>query len=379
VKVVLAPNAFKGSLSAAQAAAAMAEGVVRACPGAEVVQVPVADGGDGLVEIARDVLAGERRQLLVSGPRFDLVSAEFCYLPERGLATIEMARASGLALLAPEDYAPLESTTFGTGELIRAALELGVEKISVGIGGSATNDGGIGMAAALGTRFLDRNGRAVRPVGGCLEDIVSFDLSGLDSRLAALRLEAVCDVDNPLLGPQGAARVYAPQKGASPEQVERLEAGMRHLAGLIESQLSVDVRTVAGGGAGGGLAAGLFAFLGADLRPGIDVVLDLVELDRHLAGADLVLTGEGRIDAQTLFGKAPLGVARRAQKKNIPCYALAGSLGDALQPLHEQGMDAVFSLCPGPISLPESMEGAARYLGRAAEQLLRCFLAARRS
>ncbi|NOQ45147.1 MAG: glycerate kinase [Desulfobulbaceae bacterium] len=375
MKIVIAPNAFKGSMTAAEAARAMATGIKKILPDAEVVQVPVADGGDGLVEIANQALQGEIRKLLVTGPCFDLVEAQFCLVPSMQFAAIEMALASGIVLLPNKQRDPTKTTTFGTGELIAAALDLGVRRIAVGIGGSATNDGGIGMAAALGVRFLNANGQAVKPVGGTLTDIRRIDMAGLDSRINDVRFEVVCDVDNPLIGPAGAAQVYGPQKGATPEQVKVLDQGLANLADVIASDLGFDVRNLAGAGAAGGLGAGLYAFLGAELKRGVDMVLNLVGLDEKLHGADLVLTGEGQIDSQTAFGKAPAGVAIAAEKQNIPCIAIAGSVGEQLDTLYPCGINAVFSLCPGPLSLDQAMNRGQQYLAGTTEQAVRCFLA----
>ena len=373
MKIVLAPNALKGSLTAMQAASAMEQGIRAAFPEAEILKVPVADGGDGLAEVLIDALEGEARIATVRGPLGQSVQATLCHVPARGLAAVEMAVASGLALLAPQDRNPALTTTYGTGELIRAALDLGARHVVVGIGGSATNDGGVGMAAALGTRFLDAAGNAVAPIGGALGQIRRIDVSGLDPRLATVRCEAICDVDNPLLGPRGAAQVYGPQKGASPAQVEELDAGLAHLADVIAADLGLDVRDMPGAGAAGGLGAGLYAFLGAELRRGVDLVLDLVGLDAQLVGADLVITAEGQIDYQTAFGKAPAGVAQRAKAQGIPCLAIAGGIGERITDLHLIGIDAVFSLCPGPISLEQAMEAGPALLQAATEQVVRCF------
>jgi glycerate kinase len=271
----------------------------------------------------------------------------------------------------------MRTTTLGTGELIRAALDLGVSRIIVGVGGSATVDGGVGMASALGARFTDGAGLAVASEGGALGSIRHIDLSGLDPRLHAVRVEVICDVNNPLLGERGAARVYGPQKGADPEQVQALERGLAHLAAVIEADLGLDVRDLPGAGAAGGLGAGLKAFLGAELRRGVGVVLDLVGLDERLQGADLVLTAEGQIDFQTAHGKAPAGVAERARARGIPCIAIAGGIGERISELHAIGIDAVFSLCPGPVSLQEAMDHAAGFLTQTSEQVMRLFLAAR--
>jgi len=378
MKVVVAPNAFKGCLSASEAAAAMAEGITGVVPDAEIVQVPVADGGDGLVDVALEALAGEARTVTVSGPLGRPVQARFCYVPAMSFAAIEMALASGLALLSENQRDATKTTTLGTGEMIAAALDLGVSRIAVGIGGSATNDGGVGMATALGVRFLDAEGATVEPVGGALDRIRRIDANGLDPRVESVRFEAVCDVSNPLLGPKGASHVYGPQKGATPAQIEVLDAGLANLAAVIEADLGIDVRDLPGAGAAGGLGAGLCAFLGAELRRGVDLVLDLVGLDQRLEEADLVLTGEGQIDFQTAFGKAPAGVAARARARNIPCLAIAGSIGENLGDLHAIGIDAVFSLCPGPVSLEQAMARGRHFLTRATEQAVRGFLSNRR-
>lgn len=373
MKIVLAPNALKGSCTASAAAAAMATGVARALPDAELVQVPVADGGDGLVEVLTQALRGESRPYRLTGPGFDPVDAELTWIAAQRTAVIEMALASGLALLAEFDRDPTATTTLGTGELMRHALALGAEKLVVGIGGSATNDGGIGMAAALGYRFLDGAGEPIDPVGGNLSLIDRIDASGVDARLAEVRVEAVCDVDNPLTGSTGAAAIYGPQKGATPAQVAVLDTGLGHLATVIQRDLGVDVRDIPGAGAAGGLGAGLMAFCGAELRPGAEVVLELVELDRHLIGADLVLTAEGRIDGQTRFGKAPGAVAAHAARLGVPCIAIAGSIGDDVAALHGAGIQAIFSLCLGPVTLTEAQTQAEGLLARAAEQAVRAF------
>jgi glycerate 2-kinase len=375
MRIVVAPNAFKGSLTARQAAEAMAAGIARVAPDVEIVQVPVADGGDGLVDVALQALGGAPRTLSVTGPLGEAVEATFCHVPAMRFAAVEMALASGLALVPPDRLDVMRATTRGTGELIAAALDLGVGRIGVGIGGSATNDGGTGMAAALGVRFLDENGDEVEPAGGTLPRIARIDTSGLDRRVRDVRIEAVCDVGNPLTGLTGAAHVYGPQKGATPEQVAALDAGLAHLAEVIERDLGLQVADLPGSGAAGGLGAGLRAFLGADLRRGVDLVLDIVGLREKLRGADLALTGEGQIDFQTAFGKAPAGVGAAAKDAGIPCIAIAGSVGEKLDNLHAIGIDAVFTLCPGPLSLESAMAEGARYLSAATEQAVRSFLA----
>ena len=377
MKIVVAPNAFKGSMTARKAAEAMKEGIIKAEPKAEVILVPVADGGDGMVDVALDALHGKERKIVVAGPRFEPVEARFCHMPDMNLAAVEMALASGLALLSEDLRDPALTTTRGTGELIAACLDLEVEKIAVGIGGSATNDGGIGMARALGARFLDKKGKELEGIGASLIHIRKIDVSGLDPRIAKTRIEAVCDVDNPLIGENGAARVYAPQKGANPEQVEELEAGLANLADIVERDLGLDIRRLPGSGAAGGLGAGLYAFLGAELKKGIDIVFSLVGLEEKLAGADLVLTGEGQIDFQTVFDKAPAGVGAAAKKMGIPCIAVAGSAGEDLGDLHACGIDAVFGICSRPMTLEDAMKNAESLVAKASEQAVRAFVAGR--
>ncbi|MFO1127813.1 MAG: glycerate kinase [Rhodospirillales bacterium] len=377
MKIVVAPNAFKGCLSASEAARAMADAVRRAFPDTEIVAVPVADGGDGLVDVAVEALGGTIRTAKVAGPFFEPREASFCYVEADRFAAVEMALASGLALVSPDRRDATRTTTRGTGELIAAALDLGVARIGVGIGGSATNDGGVGMASALGVRFLDAADQEIVPVGGELSRIDRIDMTGLDPRVRDVRIEAVCDVDNPLCGPNGAAHVYGPQKGASPQQVRLLDQGLAHLADIIGRDIGIHVRDMPGAGAAGGLGAGLHAFLGAEIRRGVDLVLDLVGLDAKLAGADLVLTGEGQIDFQTAFGKAPGGVGAAAKRRGIPCVAIAGGVGKGVASLTDVGIVAVFSLCAGPMTLEDAMAGAEPLLGAAAEQVARLFVAAR--
>jgi glycerate kinase len=377
MKIVVAPNAFKGSLNAPEAAAAMAAGISQAFPDIGVVQIPVADGGDGLLEVVAAALRGERRRVTVTSPRGTPIDAEIFHVKPPNLVVVEMALASGLALLPPSMQDPARTSTFGTGELIRAGLNLGAERIAIGIGGSATNDGGTGMAEALGVRFLDADGDALPGIGASLEAIADIDLSGLDPRIEQTTIEAVCDVENPLFGPNGAATVYAPQKGATPTQVAMLDRGLENLARVIKDKMNADVADLPGAGAAGGLGAGLCAFLGAKLRKGIDLVFDLVGLEAKLAGAALVLTGEGRIDFQTAYGKAPGGVGAVAKKHGIPCIAIAGSIGDNIDGLHDSGITALFALPPGPLTLEAAMVHAKAHLARSTEQVVRAFLAGR--
>jgi len=374
LRIVVAPNALKGSLTAASAAQAMAAGVLTAVPDAEVIPFPVADGGDGLLAVFASVPDLAQYTYMVTGPLGALLHVPILYSGKRRLAIIEMATAAGLALLQPETLDPMHATTQGVGELLRHALDLGAKRIVLGIGGSATNDGGTGLAVALGARFLDADGKEVPGNAAGLQRIVHIDLDQLDPRIARTRIEVACDVDNPLLGEDGTARVFAPQKGADPRQVEEIEAGLENLAEHVERQLGQDLRKLPGGGAAGGLGYALVAFLQAELRPGAELVLELTGFEASLSGADLVLTAEGRLDRQTLYGKAPAAVARVAKRHGIPCIALAGSLDQDLEGLHAAGISACFSICPGPMTLEAAQQQAAPLLTRCCEQAVRSFL-----
>ena len=377
MKIVVAPNAFKDSMTADAAAEAIALGVKRVRPDATTVHVPVADGGDGLFDVVKGIFPGRSVEKTVAGPLFRDVQAEMYIVDEDGSAVIEMARASGLALLGREERNAGATTTLGTGQLALEAIAGGARRIVIGIGGSATNDGGIGFASALGYRFLDEAGREVRPVGDELARIRSIDADALKFDPAAVSWEAVCDVDNPLTGERGAAAVFGPQKGAGPEDVKRLDAGLANLAAVVKKCLGKDLAAMAGAGAAGGLGFGLAAFVGAVLRPGVDVVMDMVKIDDQLRGADLAFTAEGRIDFQTAFGKAPAGVGTRARKHGVPCIAIGGGLLGDISNLHDIGIDACFTLCPGPMSLDDAMKNGPELLANAAEQAFRAFLAGR--
>lgn len=377
MRIIVAPNAFKGSMSATEAAHAMKLGVLAALPDCDVVCVPVADGGDGLTEVMTEALSGSLVDCTVKGPLLAPVSSVFCLAEAEELAVVEMARASGLALLARSEFDPTRTSTVGTGELIMAALDRGVKRIVVGLGGSATCDGGIGMASALGYRFLNKEGKELRPTGGSLQFIESIDSSGVDKRLQGVVIEGICDVTNPLTGPDGASQVYSPQKGASAEQVLTLDKGLENLARVVEREMSVDIRNMAGAGAAGGLGGGLYAFLGAELKKGIDLVIDIVKLKERLPETDLILTAEGQIDFQTKFDKAPAGVARAAKDAGIPCIAVCGGVGERIEELYEIGINAVYSLCKGPQSLEAAMQNGSGQLIHTVEQVVRTFLAGR--
>lgn len=377
MKICIAPAPFKESLGAADAAEAIAEGCRRGCPGCECVLVPMADGGEGTVDAMVHATGGRLASARVTGPMGEPVDAAFGILGGGDAAVIEMAAASGLPLVPPEKRNPLLATTFGTGELIRAALDAGARRIIVGIGGSATVDGGAGMAQALGIGLLDASGRPIPRGGGGLAQLAAVDLSGRDARIVGVTIEVACDVDSPLTGPQGAAAVYGPQKGATPEMVEQLDRNLAHLAAVIRRDVRLDIEHLPGAGAAGGLGAGLVAFLGARLRPGARIVMESVGLEGKMAGCDLALTGEGRIDGQTLRGKAPAAVAAVARKLTVPVVALAGSIGVDRAPLRQAGFGAVFSIADGPLSLADAMRDSRRLIAGAAEEAVRLFLLGR--
>lgn len=373
--ILIAPNALKGSLSAGSAARAIASGITRAIPDAGIRLFPVADGGDGLLEVIAGAVHGARMTSVVTGPLGEPLSASWLYIGDRKLAVLETAQVAGLALLRPEQLDPLRTTTRGLGELILKALDAGARQILIGIGGSATNDGGIGMASALGVVFRDEQDQAVPPLAENLSRISRLDTSGLDPRLRDTDIRIACDVSNPLLGPRGATRTYGAQKGADSDMRDFLEAGLGRLSDLIETQLGIRVSGLPGAGAAGGVGAAAAAFLGAELQPGAELVLDLLDIAPALEGVDLVVTAEGRLDHQTLQGKAPAAVASRALARGIPCIALAGSLGDNLTGLHAAGFTSWFTILPGPMTPGEAMRAGHEILADTSEQLARTWLA----
>lgn len=369
--IVIAPDSFKGSLTAAEAASAISRGVRQVFPDAALVEAPMADGGEGTLAALVQSTGGRVVTRTVLGPLSAPVEAAFGMLGDEETAVIEMAAASGLLLVPTAERNPTTTTTYGTGELIRAALDVGARRILVAIGGSATNDGGAGMIQALGGRLLRADGTLIGPGGAALLELDRIDLSDLDPRLAEVELLVACDVDNPLTGPNGAAAIYGPQKGATPDMVELLDRALAHLGDLMERDLGVDVRQRPGAGAAGGLGAGLMGFLGAELRPGIEVVMDAVRFDLMVEGATLVITGEGRTDGQTMAGKVPLGVARRAAQHGVPVIVISGAVTPDADGLLEQNIAALLSITDGPLSLEEAMARAGELLERAAARALR--------
>jgi len=370
LKILVAPDKFKGNLSAKQVASAIKRGIVRAIPDAIVEVCPMADGGEGMVEALLDSLGGERRQISVTGPMKERIKAAYGILPG-DTAVIEMSSAAGLMMVPIKRRNPMLATTYGVGELIKDALAQNIRKIIIGIGGSATNDGGTGMAEAIGVKFIDDHGEKLGYGGKILARIRKIDMSGLDFRIKDVEVLAACDVTNPLYGENGAAYIYAPQKGADPQMVRELDDGLRNFAQAVRHDLGLDVAEVPGAGAAGGIGAGLIAFLGAKLIPGVELVAETVDLRNKMKGTDIVVTAEGRMDSQTLSGKTPFGVARIAKKMGIPVIAFAGSVKEDAHSLHDSGIVSMFSILDSPLSLDESMQRAENLLERSAEEVFR--------
>jgi len=377
MKIVVAPDSFKESLSAAGVARALARGLRQALPAAEIIECPLGDGGEGTLDAVLAATGGEVREARVTGPLGEPVTGRWGWLAEQRTAFVEMASASGLELVPRSRRDVLVATSRGTGELLHAALDAGAERLVLAIGGSATNDGGAGLLQALGVRLLDRQGQSLGPGGAALAMLASLDVTALHPRLAEVEVVIAADVDNPLCGPQGASQIFGPQKGASPEQVRQLDAALAHFATVTAATLGRDVREQPGAGAAGGVGFAALAFLQATFRPGIEVVAELVGLDDALIDADLAVTGEGRLDGQTLRGKTPAGVLRLARRHGVPVVAVAGSLGEGYDALYEQGLAAAFSLVPGPLSLEEALAQAEVLLERTARDIGRLWRTAK--
>lgn len=355
--ILLAPDSFKESLTAAQVCEAMEAGFRAAIPSARFVHLPMADGGEGTTQSLVDATGGTLHTVTVTGPLGAQVEATYGILGDGETGVVEMAAASGLELLDPECRDACSTTSYGTGELILACLDQGVRRLVIGLGGSATNDGGAGMATALGARMLGEAGAPLAPGGAALADLARIVTDDLDPRLKDLRIDVACDVTNPLCGDEGASAVFGPQKGASPEQVTQLDLALAHFAEVVHRDLGHDVAEIPGAGAAGGLGAGLLAFTGAELKPGIDIVIDRTGLAQQVADADLVVTGEGRMDAQTRFGKTPFGVARVAVDAGKPVIGIAGSLGEGIDEL-EDVFDAIVPVLAGLAPLEEVLSAA---------------------
>jgi len=370
MRVLVATDSFKGSLSSIKVGEAIAEGVKKVYPSATVKIIPIADGGEGTVEALVTVCAGHYIKKRVTSPLGEEIEATMGMLPGN-TAVIEMAAASGLPLVPAEKRNPLLTTTRGTGELILEALDRQADMILIGIGGSATNDGGAGAAQALGVRLLDEEGNELPPGGSSLIKLAKIDMSNLDSRLKKVKIKVICDVDNPLCGSNGASAVYGPQKGATPEMVKFLDQCLAHYAKVIKEQLGIDIANLPGAGAAGGLGGGLVAFTGAELKSGTEVILDTVGFDHLIKDYDIVITGEGKIDRQSAFGKVPMGVSVRVQKHGKPVIAIVGSVGEGAEVMYEHGLNALIPIVNKPMPLTEAMKKAYELTVQAAETTFR--------
>lgn len=341
-KIVLIPDSFKGTMSSETLCRIMQKVITQHEPQANITSIPVADGGEGSVDSFIAAMGGRKVPLTVKGPYMEPVEAFYGLLPDQ-TAIIEMAAAAGLPLVGENRQAD-KTTTYGVGQLIEHALTAGVKKVIIGLGGSATNDGGTGAAAAIGIRFYNENGQTFIPVGATLKDIVRIDRSGMPKEVEKVTWVTMCDIDNPLCGPHGAAAVFAPQKGADPAMVKELDKGLRHLAAIVQRDLDVDILDIPGSGAAGGMGGGMVAFFDSKLEMGIETVLNTVRFDDLIRDADLVISGEGKIDAQSLRGKVVIGVAKRCRKQNIPLIAIVGDIGDSIEKVYDEGVTGVFSI-----------------------------------
>lgn len=370
-KYVVAPDSFKESMTAKEVCDAMEKGIKKADSAAEVIKVPMADGGEGTVDSLVDATNGQRVIVEVTGPLGNKISAYYGILGNGTTAVIEMAKASGLEIVEKKKRNPMITTTFGTGELIRHALDHNVKEIIIGLGGSSTNDGGSGMAQALGAKLLDQNNNQISFGGGNLDKLDKIDISDLDSRLQDVKIILASDVTNPLIGKDGASRVFGPQKGATPEMVEKLENNLQHYAKIIKRDLNKDVASVSGAGAAGGLGAGLMAFTTCKMRQGVDIAIEVTKLEEKVKSADYVFTGEGGTDFQTIFGKTPYGVAKLGKKYHKPVISLAGYLGEGIDSLYSEGFTAIFGIIPGACDLSTALKNGPSNVARTTENIVR--------
>lgn len=342
-KILLIPDSFKGTMSSSEICDIMEKSIRKTYPSAEIISIPVADGGEGSVDAFLSAVGGEKKTVTVKGPYFEDMEAFYGIIDNGKTAIIEMAACAGLPLVG-DNKDPRETTTYGVGQLIQAAIKDGCKKIIMGLGGSATNDAGTGVAAALGVKFTNENGVEFIPVGGTLKEIAHIDMSGIDQSLNSIEFVTMCDIDNPLYGETGAAYIFGPQKGATPEIVVELDNGLRHIAEVIKTDLLKDVSELKGAGAAGGMGGGMVAFFGSQLQMGIDTVLDTVNFDKLVENADIVFSGEGKIDSQSIRGKVVIGVAKHTQKANIPLVAIVGDIGDDIEAAYDKGVTAIFSI-----------------------------------
>jgi len=372
MNVLVAPDSFKECLSAKEVAKHISKGILSVSPDAEVCQIPISDGGEGLLDALMQGIGGVLNPAMVKDPLLRNIQANFGILKD-GTAVIEMAKASGLELLSDVEKNPMITSTFGTGELIKSALNKGCKEILIGIGGSATNDAGAGMLRALGCKFLDANGNELKDGGGYLGDLEKIDHKNLDKRLKRCKIKVACDVDNPLTGVNGASYIYGAQKGATPEQINQLDNNLKNFAQIVKQQLNVDVEKLSGGGAAGGIGAGLSVFLNAELISGIDLILDALKIEEHIKKADVVFTGEGKVDLQTLNGKTISGIAKIAKKYNVPVIVLAGNVSEDINALNDLDVSIIHQITDSGTNLDEAIKNAGENLERDAAYCLQNF------
>lgn len=370
MRFLFASDSFKGTLSSERIIQLLTDSAEKIFPGCETAGVLIADGGEGTMDAVIRMTNGSTKTVSVHGPRMEAVDASYGVFYEDS-AIIEMAAASGLPMVPASERNPLHTTSYGTGELIKDALDAGYRKLSIAIGGSATNDGGMGAMRALGIRFLDEDGQELEGFGRELIKVKRIDVSGLHPAVAEAKITVMCDVNNPLTGPDGAAYTFGPQKGATPEILEELEAGMKQYASVIQEQSGKDVDLIPGAGAAGGMGAALCVFLNAELKSGIETVLDLIQFDELLEGTDLVVTGEGRIDWQSAFGKVPSGIGMRCKAKGIPVAAVVGGMGNGAEKIYEFGVDSIISTINGAMDIEEALGRAKELYANAAERMFR--------
>ena len=371
MNIVIAPDSFKNCLSAGKVANSIAKGVQKVIPQASILQIPISDGGEGLLEALVVSSGGKLVEINVRDPLNRIISAQYGILTDGITAVVEMAKASGLELLQERERDPLITSTFGTGQLIDDALNRGCTRIIIGLGGSATNDAGMGMIKALGGKFLNLEGEMIGDGGGALDRLHSIDLTNFDKRLIDCEIIAACDVSNPLTGPEGASVIYGGQKGGDPKVLEQLDKNLTHYASVLKSNLGKEVAGVAGAGAAGGMGAALLAFFNANLRSGIELIIEILHVEKHIRTADVVFTGEGKIDHQTLYGKTISGIAAIAKKHKVPVIAITGMIGDNIENLYDLGITSVFSIVNKPMSLEESIVNVDALIQSCVENILR--------
>lgn len=373
LKIVIASDSFKESMSASSVAAAIERGILKVDKNTEIIKVPLADGGEGTMEALVDSLDGTFITHMVTGPLGEKIQARYGLI-EQDTAVMDIAEVVGLHLIPKEKRNPLHTTTYGIGELILHALDQGVSKFIIGLGGSGTNDGGIGMAQALGAEITDKDGKDVPFGGEGLSEVHRISMNQMDERLRACTFDIACDVKNPLTGPKGASYTYGPQKGADPEMVSLLDEGMKNYEEILKRDMQVDVSQIEGAGAAGGLGTACIAILNGKMRPGIELVTEVTNLESHIKDADLVITGEGKIDNQTLYGKTPVGVAAIANKYDVPVIVITGANHVTTSKIYETGIDAIFSITDGPIALAEAMERGEELTEKLAENIMRLYM-----